>query len=271
MTPAILTRLKDSIMTGEIHIILNGREVSAREREPLINVCERQDIYIPALCHHKRLEPYGACRVCLVKATWGRKSKFVTACNYPVEDGDVIDTESDEVIKLRKITIESLLGRCPNEKGIVEFAARHGVTESRFRTEIPGGSDCILCGLCVRVCDEVVGAKALGFMGRGSKREVSTPFKIHPDSCIGCGACSFICPTTAMKMEGEKVEILLKLHGDLRPCRYALMGFFPGGICANSYRCRQCDIDQSYREIAGESHPIFIARPEEIIQEGEAA
>ena len=260
-------------MAERIEITLNGKTVEAENRQPLVTVCEREGIYIPTLCHHYRLEPYGACRVCLVKVRRGEKSKYVTACNYPVEAGDVIETESDDVIALRRMSIEALLGRCPNEPGIIEFARAHGVESSRFPPAKPGGNDCILCGLCVRVCDEVVGARALGFMSRGTDRDVSTPFLVHPESCIGCGACSALCPTSRMKMEGEKTELFKEKHGDVRPCRYALMGFFPGGICANSYRCRRCDVDQRYRELAGDEHPIFMARPpsEDVPKEGEAA
>ncbi|MFH1676535.1 MAG: 2Fe-2S iron-sulfur cluster-binding protein [bacterium] len=257
-------------MSGDYKIIINGETVSASMREPLIDVCERTGISIPTLCHHERLEPYGACRVCIVKVSWGEKFKYVTACNYPVEPGDSFETESPDVIELRRMTIESLLGRCPNEKKIVEFAKAHGVTSSRFQSVKEGGDDCILCGLCVRVCDEVVGARALGFMYRGPSREVSTPFLVDPESCIGCGACSALCPTTRMKMEGRKAEILLTFHGDIRPCRFALMGFFPGGICANNYRCRSCDVDQRYRELLDGVHPIFKAHPVES-EGGEAA
>lgn len=271
-----------SNMPGDIEITLNGRKVIASEREPLIDVCAREGVHIPTLCRHHRLEPYGACRVCLVKVTWGlsteasakveKKSRYVTACNYPVEAGDVFDTETSDVIRLRRMSIEALLGRCPNEPGVVEFARAHGVTSSRFPPATPEGDDCILCGLCVRVCDEVVGAKALGFASRGPDREVATPFMEHPESCIGCGACSALCPTTAMKMEGEKAAVLRRNHGDIRPCRYALMGFFPGGICANSYRCYGCDVDQRYRDLAGDEHPIFMARPPaDRAKDGEAA
>lgn len=248
-------------MPDRIEITINGNKVKAEDREPLIDVLNREGIYIPTLCHHDRLEPYGVCRVCMVKVSWGEKSKYVTSCNYPVENGDVVDTESEDVEKVRKMSIEALLGRCPKESGIQEFAWKHGVTSSRFPSQDPDGDDCILCGLCVRVCNEVVGAKALGFMSRGPERDVCTPFMEHPESCIGCGACSALCPTTAMKMEGEKTGILKSRHGDIRPCRYALMGLFPGGICANSYQCYRCDIDQKFRELAameGFEHPVFM-------------
>ena len=245
-------------MPRTIHIALNGVQVEAIEREPLIDVCVRHEIAIPTLCHHPRLEPYGACRVCIAKVSWGEKSKYVTACNYPVEEGDSFETDSADVLHLRRMSIEALLGRCPNEMGIVEFAKKYGVMESRFPPEKPGGDDCILCGLCVRVCDEVVGAHALGFMGRGTDREVSAPMMMHPDSCIACGACSALCPTSRMKMELETTVIFLERHGDVRPCRYALMGFYAGGLCANSYRCYRCDVDQKYMEIAGNEHPIFM-------------
>jgi NADH dehydrogenase/NADH:ubiquinone oxidoreductase subunit G len=250
-------------MPDRIKITINGAIVEAADREPLIDVLRREGIYVPTLCHHDRLEPYGVCRVCMVKVSWGRKSKYVTSCNYPVENGDVFDSESEDVLKVRNMSIEALLGRCPNEKSVVEFASRHGISKSRFQVQKPGGDDCILCGLCVRVCDEIVGARALGFMSRGPEREVCTPFMENPESCIGCGVCSTLCPTTAMKMEGQKTAILKSRHGDVRPCRYALMGFYPGGVCANSYECWRCDVDQKFRELAAmESceHPIFLAR-----------
>jgi len=253
-------------MPGQIEIKINNRTVIATDREPLIDVCRRYGIDIPTLCNHPRLEPYGVCRVCLVKVSWGKKFKYVTACNYPVENGDVFDTESEDVIKLRKMSIEALLGRCPNEADVVEFAKAHGVLSSRFPALKPNGDDCILCGLCVRVCSEIVGANALSFMERGPERDVTTPFKEHPEYCIGCGACTAVCPTTAMKMEGDKTRALIDFHGDIRPCRYTLMGFYPGGVCANSYRCYMCDIDQRYRELAdslGYEHPIFMARDSE--------
>jgi predicted molibdopterin-dependent oxidoreductase YjgC len=257
-------------MADRIEITINDWRVKAVNREPLINVCRREGIDVPTLCHHDRIKPYGVCRVCMVKVSWGRKSKYVTACNYPVENDDVVDTESRDVMSLRKMSIEALLGRCPNEREIVEFAASHGVTSSRFPPHKPGGDDCILCGLCVGVCNEVVGAKALGFMERGPEREVVTPFMEFPESCIACGACSALCPTTKMTMERQKTEILKSRHGDIRPCRYALMGLYPGGICANNYRCHACDVDQKYREIAGDEHPVFMARSE-ITGGGEAA
>jgi NADH dehydrogenase/NADH:ubiquinone oxidoreductase subunit G len=249
-------------MSKEIEITINGLNVRATEREPLIDVCEREGIHIPTMCHHPRLEPYGACRVCLAKATWGTKSKYVTACNYPVEEGDIFDTESDDVKGLRSLTIEALLGRCPNEPGVIEFARKYGISHSRLAALEPGGDDCILCGLCVRVCDEVVGSLALGFKGRGNTREVGTPFIDSMEACIACGACSSVCPTTAMKMEGARTKAMLMNHGDIRMCRYTLMGYFPGGICANNYRCRSCDIDQKYRDLSECEHPIFTARPD---------
>lgn len=249
-------------MPDRIEITINNKKVEAEDREFLINVLNREGITIPTLCHHDRLEPYGVCRVCMVKVSWGSKSKFVTGCNYPVGNGDVIDTKGKDVRKIRKMSIEALLGRCPIEPAIVEFARKHGVMSSRFQPQKPGGDDCILCGLCVRVCDDVVGARALGFMSRGPERDICSPFMENPESCIGCGACSSVCPTTAMKMEGLKTEILKSRHGDIRPCRYTLMGFYPGGVCANSYRCWRCDIDQKFTELAsmeGFEHPVFMA------------
>ena len=129
-------------MAGKIEIQINGKTIPASDRETLLAVCNRENIYVPTLCHHPRLEPYGVCRVCLVKVTWGVKSKYITACNYPVENGDVIDTESEDVIKLRKLSIEALFGRCPRACSAIRLSSKKAVrAECVFPNEsLPAGT-----------------------------------------------------------------------------------------------------------------------------------
>jgi heterodisulfide reductase subunit A len=125
---------------------------------------------------------------------------LVTSCNYPIRWEIEVRTASDKVLKGRKLLAELLLARCPSSPEVREIAASMGVTEARFE---PGPEDelCYLCGLCVRVCEELIGQSAISFMGRGVDREVGTPFFTFSDACIACGACAFVCPTGAIELE----------------------------------------------------------------------
>lgn len=242
-----------------IEFVLNGKTVSAQDRRPLIEVAEEHGIEIPTLCHHETVTPYGACRLCTVEMERRGRKRFVTACNFPVEERIKVETDSAAVREIRALIIESLLARCPEVERLKELAAEYGVGLSpRFRL---GDADerCILCGLCIRVCSEVVGADAIGFSGRGIEREVTDPFLTDTGQCIGCGACALVCPTDAIHKEEETLVQFLRRQGPERWCRYTLMGILEGAICANSYRCWRCEIDQQYREEIG-THPIFAAR-----------
>jgi len=101
---------------------------------------------------------------------------------------------------------------------IRDLAAEYGVGRPRLpqRDDVAGPADCILCGLCVRVCDEVVGQSAIGYVGRGSERAISTPFGKAAEECVGCGACVFVCPTGALHYEDiDGVRIMKELGTEL--------------------------------------------------------
>ena len=246
-------------MGAEVTIVLDGRRVKATEGEYLLNVARREGVFIPTLCHYEGIEPYGACRLCTVKVKKGDWSKFVTSCNYPVWDGMEVETDNQEVRGIRRLVLEALMARAPAAALIRNMAKQYGVTETRF-PKGPGTEKCILCGLCVRVCDEVVGAKALGFVGRGQERAVGTPFMEHPESCIGCGACAWVCPTDAIDMESATTAVLRDRWGEERPCRYALMGLLPGSVCHNNYECWRCETDQALMDLCHPVHPVFVAK-----------
>jgi heterodisulfide reductase subunit A2 len=143
--------------------------------------------------------PYAACRICVVEAkdTRGR-TRIVTACNYPASEGLEVLTHTPRVIASRRINLEMLASRCAPHPVLVDLAKKLGIAEPRWGW---GEDTCILCGLCVRVCEELVGAQALGFASRGIDRYVTTPFDGEANSCILCGACAALCPTGHITLE----------------------------------------------------------------------
>ncbi|HHN47242.1 MAG TPA: 4Fe-4S dicluster domain-containing protein [Planctomycetes bacterium] len=183
---------------------LNGETVVAHGAETVLDVARRLGVHIPTLCHHEAVTAYGACRLCLVEVSWGKRSKLVTSCLYQPYENDAVETDSARVHAARRMVLEMLLARCPDVEVIRDMGKAYGVAQSRFPSmEAPGPSGCILCGLCVRVCDEVVGASAIGYANRGTQRYVSTPHGDNADACIGCGACVFVCPTGALHLEDK--------------------------------------------------------------------
>ncbi len=181
-----------------VKLIIDNREVEVEEGTTVLQAARKLGIEIPTLCYHEALAPYGACRVCLVEVVTGKRSMLTTSCTYPVWEGIVVKTDSERVVKARRFIIELLLARCPNVPQIRELAEQLGVEQTRFKT---ADEECILCGLCGRVCREIIGSSAIGFINRGIERTVETPFEIDSETCIGCGACAFVCPTGAIKIE----------------------------------------------------------------------
>ncbi len=185
---------------SKITITIDGEKVEATAGEMLMDVCRRKGIFIPTLCDHKDLMPYGVCRICIVEWDRGDWSKMITSCNFPVKEGQVFRTNSEKVIRERKMIMEFTLARSSKTPEIIELAKILGVESSRFPTQDEG---CILCGMCIRACSEVVEANAIGFAQRGSHRKISSPFYHEATDCIGCGSCSYICPTKYIEMKED--------------------------------------------------------------------
>jgi len=208
----------------EVSFTLNEKVVRARTGETVLSVAKRHEIAIPTLCHHQAVAPYGACRLCMVEVFWGKRSKLVTSCIYLPYENDRVETNNERVRRARRMILELLLARCPEVELIQALGREYGLETTRFHTE--GGESsserCILCGLCVRVCGEVVRRHAIGFADRGVDRIVATPFDSSPEECIGCGACVFICPTGALHyqdLKGERIIAELKVKMPLVKCR----------------------------------------------------
>ena len=175
-----------------------GHEIEADENSSLLQALQYAGYVVPHLCYHEAVSEYGACRLCLVEVQKGRKRKLTTACNYPVKDGIEVFLDTEKVVRNRKMVLELLLSLCPNSEDLRALAADHGVTDVRFDKD--EDNDCILCGLCERVCREVVGVSAITFCQRGDQKDVRPPFD-SADACIGCGACAYVCPVDCIKIE----------------------------------------------------------------------
>jgi len=179
-----------------VKLSINGLEVSVEQGTTVLEAARYLGFPIPTLCHMDGLSPYGACRLCVVEIGEGAKAKLVSSCTYPVEEGLKVRTASARVLRARKMIIELLLGSCPQSKTIQDLASAHGVRQQRFRQEY---EDCILCGLCVRMCEEQMMAKAIGFRNRGEKRSIGTPFDIRSEECRLCGGCMYVCPACQLR------------------------------------------------------------------------
>ncbi len=184
-----------------VTLTIDGREIQAEEGKTVLEVAGENGIDIPALCHHEEVSPYGACRLCMVEITTRRgRKRLVTSCLYPVEEGLTVKTDTEQVRNVRRMVIELLLARCPDSEVIQDWACKLDVSGERFRTE-EGNRKCILCALCNRVCQEVVGVSAISLANRGVDRRMTTPFDDFSEACIGCGSCAYVCPTGAISFE----------------------------------------------------------------------
>ena len=195
---------------------IDGQSVEVAEETTILKAAEKAGIWIPTLCFSEYFEPYGVCRFCSVEVVRGKRSRIVTACNYPVRGGMTVNTNSSKVQWIRKVIMELTLSRWPNVKVVRELAEKLGVTASRFTSLERDESEhaCILCGMCVNMCNDVVRAGVLGFSNTGIKREVVLPFGEQSERCIVCGACAKVCPTGHIRMvledyQGKKPEFTL--------------------------------------------------------------
>ena len=190
-----------------VNLTIDGQKIEVEEGTTILQAAEKLDIKIPSLCYHPLLDPYAACRVCVVEVNTGGKVDIVTACNTKVTKGMAVETASERALGARKMNVEMLLARAPAAEPLQEIAKGLGIETPRFEIKDPT-EKCILCGLCVRTCEEVVQANAISFIDRGTNREVTTPFGEESEACIGCGACSYFCPTDCITVEdvqGRKV------------------------------------------------------------------
>ena len=176
---------------------IDNISVEIEKGKTILDAAKKLNIEIPTLCYHKALSPYGACRLCVVEINTAGRKIIQASCLYPVEDGIEVKTNTPEMQKIRQTMIGLILARAPESRKAKELAEKLGVTDSKF---VIKNDDCILCGLCVRMCKERMGRSAIGFARRGDRRKVSPPFDVNSTVCMVCGACYFVCPTAADRL-----------------------------------------------------------------------
>jgi NADH dehydrogenase/NADH:ubiquinone oxidoreductase subunit G len=186
-----------------ITLNINGLDVSVEPGTTLLEAAQLLGFPIPTLCHMEGLSPYGACRLCVVEIGEGPKVRLVSSCTYPAEEGLKIRTASARVLRARRMILELLLASCPQSKTIQDLASKYEIRHQRFKQEY---EDCILCGLCVRMCEEQMMAKAIGFRGRGEDRSIGTPFDATSEVCRLCGGCMYVCPACQLRCTYTETE-----------------------------------------------------------------
>ena len=199
---------------SKILLQIDGREVEAEEGMTILVAAKSADIFIPTLCHHEELEPYGACRICVVEVDAGGRKNLAAACVRPVEQNMVVRTRSEEVDKIRKILLEQFLAHAPDSQVLLDLAKDYGADRDRFEKQ---SSFCILCGLCVRYCIEVKKKNAIGFFDRGATREIRFIPEVASKECKNCKECFPLCPTSYLQAAYHLTEALAFPSASFKP------------------------------------------------------
>jgi bidirectional [NiFe] hydrogenase diaphorase subunit len=179
---------------------INGVKRDVTKDTLLIEALRGAGVWIPTLCAHGALEHYDSCRLCLVEVEQRGRRRIVTACSFPVRADCLVRTDAPEAVRARNGMMELLLARAPESRELKALALRMGIKGTRYPSVSKAERDCILCGLCVRVCAERIGAGGIGFTSRGTDRLVAPPFREASEDCIGCGACAAVCPVGSIEV-----------------------------------------------------------------------
>ena len=190
---------------SEIQLEIDGKEVKATEGMTVLEAAQSAGIFIPTLCHHEKLEPFGGCRVCIVEVEVNGWTKLVVSCVYPVEENIIVRTRSEKVDRIRKTIIELLLAHAPDSPQLQDLAQEYGADKDRYEKD---ASFCIHCGLCVRYCAEVAKKNAIGFVDRGINKEISFIPEIAAKECNDCKECFPLCPTSYLQAAFVLTEAL---------------------------------------------------------------
>jgi bidirectional [NiFe] hydrogenase diaphorase subunit len=184
---------------------VDGRTVEVGHGASLLAAARAAGAHVPTLCHHDAVEDWGGCRLCLVevaRAGGAEASRLVASCMYPAADGIVVRTSTPAVVAARRVVVDLLLARCPETPVVQRLAEEHGIERTSYEAAAEP-TDCVLCGLCTRVCDRM-GVSAIASVSRGTARTIAPPFDAPPPDCVGCLACAEVCPTRHIRATEEE-------------------------------------------------------------------
>jgi len=217
-----------------ISIVVNNRTIQAEKDETILAALKREGIHVPTLCHMEGLLPTGACRLCVVELE--DSGRLVPSCSFPVQEGMRIRTHSPKAVDARRTIVELLLADHPDDCLYCEkngscqlqtLAENLNIRQRRLRGKksrhaidisspaiIRNPEKCILCGQCVRVCEEVQGVSAIDFARRGSATLVAPAFNesLNVSSCVACGQCVRLCPTGALVENSQISDVMAALN-----------------------------------------------------------
>ena len=188
-------------------VTIEGVKVEVEKEATILDAAQKANIWIPTLCYNPSLPPLATCRLCMVELDRGEWRQLVTACNYPVRRDIVVYVSSERAKQARQGVMELLLARAPDSQELKALAERMGVKQTHYPTVTESQRNCILCGLCVSVCEQVIGQAAISFAGRGAERTVAAPFRQPSEDCIGCGTCVERCPMETIELVDTVAEI----------------------------------------------------------------
>lgn len=244
-----------------VRLEVNGRSIEAEKGETILSALNRHGMHVPTICSMKDLSPSGACRMCVVEVEGSEN--LVPSCSFPIEGPMKIMTHSPRVLRARKTNVELLLSNHPDD---CLYCERNGSCELQSLSEdlnirerrIPGKrsphkidksspaiirdpSKCILCGRCVRICEEIMATSSLDFAHRGNELKISTTLAkpLNYSNCTSCGQCLVACPTGALIEHVQFPELEEHIHapGKLVVAQYSpavavsvaeLLGYKPG-------------------------------------------
>ena len=191
-----------------LKVKINGKTYEAEKGEYILDVCRRNRILVPTLCHHEGISGLGSCRLCVVEVNESTGNRVVVSCIYPLSQDCEVLTESEKIKGIRKTILSMLITRAPAGDRLTSLCQIYGVKDEKRFTARKATKErmeeaCVLCGLCTQACASL-DTGAISTVGRGVAKKISTPYGEPSADCVGCGSCAMVCPTKAIECTEEK-------------------------------------------------------------------
>jgi iron-only hydrogenase group A len=224
------------VVAPKVKIILNGKEVQCDSSRYLIDIAKEENIEIPRLCLHDRLERTANCRLCIVEIELNGKKRIMTSCSTKPTEGMIVNTHTPKVLEHRRINLELLLANhdlncptCPKNLkcDLQKYSSDMIITETRFNgarriTPVDNSScsirrddnKCILCGRCIKMCNDIQTVNAIQQNFRGFNTIVTPPLghTMKESACVNCGQCVIACPTGALTEKSDIQHVIDALN-----------------------------------------------------------